>query len=475
MDKKYYVTTAIDYTNDVIHIGHAYQKLLADVLARYHRQIGDKTYFLIGTDEHGQKVEKSAKEKGVEPKVFVDKIAKEDKEQWDKLNISYSRFMRTTDEDHVKFSQEFYLKAKANGDIYKTKYKGYYCEGCESFKEASELINEKCEFHPTKEVQKIEEENYFFALSKYQKFLLNHIKKHPKFIWPDSKKSEIVSFIKSGLKDFSISRQNVTWGIPVPDDPTHTIYVWFDALINYLTYGDKEKCWPADVHVLGKDNQRFHAIYWPAMLKSAGYELPKTILVHDFISLNGQKISKSLGNVILPSELIDKLGVDGVRYYFLRYGPLTNDIDITLEKIMNVYNADMANGLGNLVSRVAKLVEKFNTAGGHPLEFDTNVLIHWYDGIEKQIECFRFDEALKIVWGHMTKLDQKINKEEPWKLQNEGLKIFLQYAVHSLRHIAYNLQPFLPETAKGIEKIFSTKKIRSVEPLFPRLVVGGHD
>lgn len=462
MAKKYYVTTAIDYTNDVIHIGHAYQKLLADVLARYHRQIGDKTYFLTGTDEHGQKVEKSAKEKGIEPKAFVDKIAEEDKKQWDKLDISYSRFMRTTDEDHIKFSQEFYLKAKANGDIYKAKYEGYYCEGCESFKEASELIDEKCEFHPTKEIQKIIEENYFFALSKYQKFLLDHIKKHPEFVWPDSKRGEIVSFIKSGLKDFSISRQNVTWGIPVPDDPTHTIYVWFDALINYLTYGDKEKCWPADVHVLGKDNQRFHAIYWPAMLKSAGYELPKTILVHDFISLNGQKVSKSLGNVILPSELVEKFGVDGVRYYFLRYGPLTNDIDITLEKIMNVYNADLANGLGNLVSRVAKLCEKSNFGF-------TSKETKLYPEVVESIEEFRFDNALKFIWSKVALVDQEINKTEPWKLEGTKLQTELQKYLDEIAEIALNLKPFLPETTLKIAKVFGGIKIKMAEPLFPRL------
>lgn len=462
MDKKFYITTAIDYTNDVIHIGHAYQKIISDVLARYHRLVGDKTYFLTGTDEHGQKVEKSAKEKGIKPKEFVDKIAKEDQKQWDGLNISYDRFIRTTDEDHIKFAQEFYLKAKANGDIYKKKYEGLYCEGCESFKEESELIAGKCEFHPNKELQNISEENYFFALSKYQNFLEDHLEKHPEFVWPDSKRKEIISFIKSGLKDFSISRQNVSWGIPVPDDPDHTIYVWFDALINYLTYGEKEKCWPADIHVLGKDNQRFHAIYWPAMLKSAGYELPKTILVHDFISLNGQKVSKSLGNVILPSELTEKYGVDGTRYYFLRFGPLTNDIDITLKKITEVYNADLANGLGNLVARVARLAELNNLEVGED-HADDDAYVP-----ASLIDKYRFDEALGMIWKSIKLTDEVINKNSLWKDTSEKLRI-LEDCVEEIRFIAYWLKPFLPETAEKIEKQFKGPKIKSGEPLFPRL------
>jgi methionyl-tRNA synthetase len=462
MDKKFYITTAIDYSNDVIHIGHAYQKILADVLARYHRLIGDKTHFLTGTDEHGQKVEKSAKAKGVNPKEFVDKIAAEDKSQWDSLNISYDRFIRTTDEDHVKFAQNFYLKAKANGDIYKAKYNGFYCEGCESFKEEAELVDGKCEFHPNKEIQHITEENYFFRLSKYQKFLEEHITNHPEFVFPESKRNEILSFIRAGLKDFSVSRQNVAWGIPVPDDPSHTIYVWFDALINYLTYGKEENCWPADVHVLGKDNQRFHAIYWPAMLKSAGYELPKTILVHDFISLNGQKVSKSLGNVILPTELIEKFGVDGVRYYFLSHGPLTNDIDITLDKIAEVYNADLANGLGNLVARISKLVEvnEINTETSGIKQFDKFT--------SESVEQFRPDQALEEVWNKIKTYDGQVNKHELWKDTKKKNHIVADI-VEGIRQIAYDLKPFLPETAEKIEKQFRGPKISSENPLFPRL------
>jgi methionyl-tRNA synthetase len=462
MNKKFYITTAIDYTNDVIHIGHSYQKILADALARYHRLIGDETYFLTGTDEHGQKVEKKAKDAGINPKEFVDKIANLDKKEWNSLNISYDRFIRTTDPDHVKFAQEFYLRSKANGDIYLSKYEGLYCEGCEAYLTESDLINGLCQFHTNKEPIKIKEENYFFRLSKYQNFLEEYITKHPEFVVPDSKRNEILSFIRSGLDDFSVSRQKLKWGIPVPDDPKHTIYVWFDALINYLTFGIEKNCWPADIHILGKDNQRFHAVYWPAMLKSAGYPLPKTILVHDFISLNGQKISKSLGNVIRPSELVKQFGVDGVRYYFLRYGSLTKDVDISLEKIKGVYNADLANGLGNLIARVAKLCESNNIDAGKSG-------VDSFDGfVTKAIEGFRVDWALEEIFKKINSLDVQINRHELWKDTKKKIHT-LTNIVEGIRQIAHDLKPFLPETAEKIEKQFSISKIKSEKPLFPRL------
>ncbi|MCL4390530.1 MAG: methionine--tRNA ligase [Patescibacteria group bacterium] len=460
---KFYITTAIDYTNDVIHIGHAYQKILADSLARYHRLLGDQTHFLTGTDEYGQKNEKSAKSRGIDPQEFVDEISAKDKKQWKNLNISYDRFIRTTDKDHKKFAQEFYLKSKAAGDIYLNKYEGLYCEGCEAYYEKKDLVNGKCPFHPSKEIQHLTEENYFFRLSKYQDWLEKYILEHPEFVWPDKKREEILSFIRGGLKDFSVSRlkKNLSWGIPVPDDPNHVIYVWFDALINYLTYGVEENCWPADVHVLGKDNQRFHAIYWPAMLKSAGYQLPKTILVHDFYSLGGQRISKSLGNVILPSDLTKKYTTDGVRYFFLRYGPLTNDVDITWEKLKEVYNADLANGLGNLVARVAKLAEKVDLhLEPRTYNLEPEVISH--------LNGFRVDLALEFIWQKITAADALIDSNEPWKLEGEKLTEFLQKIIPQICQIAYNLQPFLPETAQKIQQQFSGK-IKSGDPLFPRI------
>lgn len=461
MASKFFVTTAIDYTNDVVHVGHSYQKILADALARHYRLNGSDTYFLTGTDEHGQKVEKSAKEKGVNPKTFADEISQKDREEWDSLNISYDRFIRTTDADHKKIAQEFFIKARESGDIYLSKYEGLYCEGCEAYYEEKDLIDGRCPFHKNKDVEKISEENYFFKLSKYQKFIEQHIVSHPGFIWPEAKRKEVLAFVKSGLKDFSVSRQNVRWGIPVPGDEKHTIYVWFDALINYYTYGKQVSAWPADVHVLGKDNQRFHAIYWPAMLKSVGLPLPKTILVHDFFSMGGQKISKSLGNVIRPSELVQKYGADAVRYYFLRYGPLVNDVDITIEKLEEVYNADLANGLGNLIARVARLAEIAeiceNIAEGEIIK-----------SVKKETESFRVDKALEIIWHEISKLDNAINESELWK-NTSGKADVLKEIIHSIKSISLSLRPFLPATADKIIAQFSTEEIRSSKPLFPRL------
>jgi len=462
MSGKFYVTTAIDYTNDVVHIGHSYQKILADALARYHRLIGDNTHFLTGTDEHGQKVAKGAAEAGVEPKKWVDEVAQKDKAEWKALNIAYDRFIRTTDEDHVRFAQEVYLKAKEAGDIYLGKFEGLYCEGCEGYLEESELVDGKCPFHPNTTPTKVTEENYFFRLSKYQKFLEELLAEGTDFVVPDGKRKEILAFIKRGLKDFSISRPNVKWGIPVPDDSGHTIYVWFDALINYLTYGVEEKCWPADLHVLGKDNAKFHAIYWPAMLKSTGYELPKRILVHDYVALNGQKISKSLGNVIRPTELTGKYGADGVRYFFLRFGPLTNDVDFTLEKFTEAYNAALANGLGNVVARVAKLCE---TSGENFPESKSE----FFGEVKKYLEAYQVNAAVDWLWGKLTEIDQFIEEKKPWTLSGGELKEVLNKLVPEVRQIAFNLQPFLPETAEKILAQYAGPKIKGGVILFPRI------
>lgn len=463
MDNKFYITTAIDYTNDVVHIGHIYQKVIADCLARYHRLFGDKVFFLTGTDEHGGKVEKAAKAAGFEgkEKEFVDKIAKKDELEQKSINVSFDRFIRTTDQDHVDFCLDFWKKVEKNNDIYLNEYDGIYCEGCESYLNKSDLKDGRCPFHPNLEPKIIKEKNYFFRWSKYSDFLKNHILTHLEFIWPESRRNEMLSFIDQGIQDIPISRTTIKFGIPVPNDPTQTIYVWFDALINYLT-GDPGGFWPADIHILGKDNTRWHALLWPAMLKSAGYELPKTILVNGFLTLNGQKISKSLGNIIKTSELVEKFGADAVRYCLLKSKPIDTDGDISLEKIKETYNADLANGLGNLVARVAKLCERSD------FEFLENRL-NFNPAVKDLIKKFSLDETLKTIWEWIGKLNGAISKDQPWTKEGKILNDKLINYVSEIRKIAYNLQPFIPETSQRILLQFKGPKIKSSAPLFPRI------
>lgn len=473
---RFYVTTAIDYTNDVIHIGHAYQKVLADVLARYHRLVGDKTFFLTGTDEHGSTSEQAAKKAGKEPKEFVDEISTKDKEQLDALNVSYSRFIRTTDPDHQKAVQEFYLKVKKNGDIYKSKYTGRYCVSCESFKTEREIINGRCEIHQTRELETVSEENWFFKWEKYQNFLREHIQQNPDFVQPQKRRHEVQSFLELGLEDIPISRrkEKVGWGIPVPDDPDQVIYVWFDALINYIS--GAPDFWPADVHIIGKDNLRWHALLWPAMLKSAGYELPKTVYAHGFLSLEGKKISKTLGNVIRPTELIEKfspkgnrkLGADVIRHYLIKFGPQREDADLSVEKIKETYNADLANGLGNLVSRISKLAEgeTFNHKDGttNREEKVDNVRLK----IGLHLSSLQFAEALSFIWGNLSELDRYINDQKIWEKDNKERRKDLEHLIPKLLHLNYFLEPFLPETSQKIKEQFSGK-VKAAKPLFPRL------
>lgn len=458
----FYVTTAIDYTNDVIHIGHTYQKVLADVLARYHRQLGDKTFFLTGTDEHGLTSEQAAKAAGKNPKEFVDEISKKDREQLDALNISYDRFIRTTDPDHIKIVQEFYRKVQKAGDIYKDKYTGLYCVSCETYKTDSELVEGKCVLHPTKELQKVTEENYFFRWSKYEKFLKDHIRENPKFVQPESRRNEVLSFLEQGLKDITISRQKdkVSWGIEVPGDPTQVIYVWFDALINYIS--GAPDFWPANIHILGKDNLRWHALLWPAMLQSARYPLPETVYAHSFFSLKGQKISKSLGNIIRPTKFAEQFTVDGARYYFIKHGPIVDDVDIKIEGVKEVYNADLANNLGNLISRVAKLCEQ----AGLTVPADEKREFHKF--VVESLDAFKFNLALEVIWERIDGINKQIDQKKPWENPDKKRK-FLALWVEEIRQVAHDLRPFLPETAEKIEKQFTGPKIKSAEPLFPRI------
>ncbi len=468
---KFYITTAIDYVNDTIHLGHAFQKIAADVLARHKRhELGkENVFFLTGTDEYGQKAEKAARALGVQPLKYVKKISDSDQKQQDALNISYDRFIRTTDTDHAKVVSEIWKKVEQSGDIYKGEYSGLYCEGCEGYYTETDLENGKCPVHPSLEVKKITEENYFFKWSKYKNFLIDHIKNNPDFIFPKHRANEMLEFAKE-IKDIPISRTNFSWGIPVPNKPRQVIYVWFDALINYLTgigflenKKNFEKFWPADVHILGKDNLRWHSLLWPAMLKSANLPLPKTILVNGFLKLNGEKISKSLGNVIKPTEWVEKYGADAVRYYLLRHTVFTEDSDISEEKLKQAYNSDLANGLGNLVARVLKLSK---TSG---FLYKTTDKIVSNDKVKKHIQEFSFNSALFLIWQHIELVNKEINNDEPWKIKDKNkLHEKLHSYTKDILLIANDLKPFLPQTAEKIENKF-IGNVSEETSLFPRI------
>ncbi len=450
MARKFYVTTAIDYVNAEPHIGHAYQKIVADALARWHKLLGNEVRFLTGTDEHGKKVQNAAKAAGKSPKEFVDETSKKFKEAWRALNVIPNRFIRTTDKDHAKIVKEFIEKCEKKGDIYKGTYEGNYCVNCEAYVTEKDLADGECPYHPGKKIEKISEESYFFKLSKYQNFLLDLYKKHPEFVLPDSRRNEIINRVKDGLNDLSITRTSFDWGIPFPLDKKHVTYVWFDALINYYTGGDG--FWPADVHILGKDNTWFHTVYWPAMLKSAGYKLPKTTFNHGFLTFNGQKISKSLGNVISPVVLVEKYGADSIRYYALRHFPFANgdDGDFSEEVLVRRHNDELANKLGNLVSRVSNLAEKNGIA-----KCENKLLKKLkLKGIGKLIDNFEFDKALNLIFEFIDVCNEYVQSEKPWETKDKKV---LYELVDSIKAVAILLWPFIPETSEKIAKGFGFK------------------
>ena len=463
MAKKFFVTTPIYYINDVPHIGHAYATFAADILARYHRAKGDKTFFLTGTDENSQKTVLAAEKSGKDINVYTEELASRWQETWKKLGISNDDFIRTTEPRHRKVVEEIFKKIAKNGDLYKGKYEGLYCIGHEAFLKEDDLDSQGlCPDHKTKP-DHIAEENYFFKLSKYQEPLLKHCKENPTFVQPVERYNEVVKFIEGGLQDISVTRQTQKWGIPAPNDPKQVIYVWFDALINYIS-ADPRK-WPADLHIIGKDILRFHAVIWPAMLLSAGYELPKKIFAHGFFTVDGQKISKSLGNAIDPIKIAEEYGNDVLRYFLFKEIPFGNDGDFSFERLKEVYNADLANGLGNLVARVAKLCETadINVAKEEKTVIDSS--------IDKFFENLKFQEALIYIWSKITKADHLIEKDKPWELikkDNQRLKQVLTSLVTQIREIQTLLVPFLPDTAEKITKQFAGPKINAEKPLFPR-------
>ena len=468
--KKYYITTTLPYVNADPHIGFALEIIQADALARYHKLLGEEVIFNFGTDEHGQKIYQKALDAGRDPQEYCDKYAKKFDALKEALNLSYDHFVRTTDPHHIKAAQEFWKLCDKNGDIYKKLYKTKYCVGCELEKTDSELVDSRCPLHPNRDLEIIEEENYFFKFSKYQKPLLEFYDKNPEFVIPAGKFKEIKSFVKEGLQDFSISRlkSKMPWGIPVPGDDKQVMYVWFDALVNYIsTLGwpdnlkDYETFWPG-IQVAGKDNLRQQTATWQTMLMSAGLPNSKQVFIHGFITVDGQKISKSLGNTINPIDVAKKYGTDALRYYLLAKISPFEDSDFTFEKFEEAYNGELANGLGNLVSRVARLAElnNFEIKGNFA---DSDAYI---PGVS--INEYRFDEALTIIWDKIKSTDTLINKLELWKDTSKKLNE-LEECVREIHYIAYWLEPFLPNTAAKIQEQFKGPKIKSESPLFPRL------
>lgn len=451
--KTYYITTAIDYVNAEPHVGHAYQKVVADILARWHTLLGEDVFFLTGTDEHGKKIAESAEKAGKSPQQFVNEVSEKFKEAWKALNIKYDRFIRTTDADHIKVVEELTKRCFKSKDIYKGYYEGFYCTPCESYYTEKDLVDGCCPIHK-KPIEKLKEETYFFKLSKYQKFLLDLYKKHPEYILPAERRNEITNRVKEGLIDLSITRTSINWGIPFPLDKKHVFYVWWEALINYYSATrrkGKEKYWPANIHLLGKDNGWFHSVIWPAMLKSAGIPLPKTVFIHGFLKFNGEKISKSLGNVISPVTLANKYGTDSVRYFCARQFPFATgeDGDFSEAALIARHNNELADKLGNLVSRVSALAEKYGIKKKSGISIKSNDLIK---KVSKHFENYEIDKALNEIFLHIDACNEYVQRKKPWETHDS--KVLYELA-ESIKNAAILLSPFIPETSEKIAKVFN--------------------
>lgn len=452
--KKFYITTAIDYVNARPHQGHAYEKILADVIARWHRFLGEDVHFLTGTDENAQKNEQAAREAGVPVRKFVDDNAGHFKKLCDTLNISVDDFIRTTEERHVRVAQEVFRRLQEKGDIYKGTYEGLYCVGCEAFLTEKELVDGKCPEHD-KAPEVLKEENYFFRMSRYTE-QVEKLLSRPGFVVPDGRRKEMLNRIKSeGLKDISVSRANLKWGVPVPGDEKSTMYVWIDALSNYISAlgypkGNKfRKFWPADIHMIGKGINWFHSVIWPSILMSAGIEPPKSVVVHGYITVNGQKISKSLGNTIDPEEIAKRYPADAVRYQLIRDIPFGEDGDFSEDAVKARINGELVADLGNLVSRVFKL------AGRHKGKFTGKDHLSRYlrlRKVEKHMEAFALHHALEEIWSFIRACNKYINDKEPWKLEGERLGTVLYNLLEALRVLSITLEPFLPGTAGKLRK-----------------------
>lgn len=470
-DQNFYITTTLPYVNAEPHIGFGLEIVEADVIARYQRLSGKEVVFNTGTDEHGQKIYQQAIQAGKTPQEYCDEYAAKFADLKTQLNLSYSHFIRTTDAHHIAAAQEFWRLCNDRGYIDKKTYQTKYCVGCELEKTDSELVDGKCPLHPNKEIELREEENYFFKFSEFQEQLLALYTHQPEFVKPHSKYKEIVSFVKRGLQDFSISRlkEKMPWGIPVPDDDDQVMYVWFDALVNYIstlgwpTDGENfQKFWPG-VQVAGKDNLRQQSAMWQAMLMAAGLPNSQQILINGFISVDGQKMSKSLGNVISPKELSEKYGVDAARYLLISLGTFNEDMDVSWEKFDVKYVADLQNGLGNLCSRIAKMCEKssFHSEAKSEKEFTLE--------FSELMNKYELTQALNMVVNLITAEDKYLSEHKPWEKNGDAQKEILQHSVETILLVSFHLQPFMPETAQKITEHFSQSSITAIAPLFPRL------
>jgi methionyl-tRNA synthetase len=510
--KTYFLTTAIDYVNSLPHIGTAYEKICADVIARFKRWEGESVFFLMGNDEHSINVKREAQAKGLDPHVYCDQMADQFRQIWKSLGISYDAFIRTTDEKHARAVGALFQRIYDNGDIYPSKYAGLYCESCETFYRDKDLEDGRCPQHGT-EPKWIEEDNYFFALSRYTEQIEKIIEEKKLLILPEIRKNEVVNVLQGGLEDISISRSSFDWGIPLPIQPDHVIYVWFDALINYISaigFGWDEglfpQFWPADLHIIGKDITRFHCIIWPAMLLSAGLEVPRMVFGHGFIDLKGEKMSKTLGNVLHPMNIVNVYGSDALRYYLLRESSFGKDGNFTWGNFLERYNGDLANDFGNLLQRVLTMIRRYRSGeipSPHGFEAEDEALktdcLTLYADVRRFLDPTRgdldFHLALARIWESIRHTNQYVDHTAPWNLQKSGLEerldTVLSCAAESLRIIGTILSPFLPEAAERLfeqmglpDRLASLSseattvwgqipqgtKVRKPRPLFPRIV-----
>lgn len=472
--KNYYITTTLPYVNSDPHIGFAFEIVAADVLARYHRLLGEAVIFNTGTDEHGQKIYQKAIENQQTPQAYVDEYASRFQQLKSDLDLSYDRFIRTTNPDHQQAAQEFWKRCAANGDIYKKDYQTKYCVGCELEKTDSELVEGKCPLHPSREIEYRQEENYFFAFSRYQQPLLDLYQKQPDFVLPESKHKEISTFVKNGLQDFSISRlkAKMPWGVPVPDDPDHVMYVWFDALVNYIsTLGwpsdttKFQQYWPA-VQIAGKDNLRQQSAMWQAMLLSAGLSTSEQILINGFINVGGQKMSKDLGNVIKPGDLIERYGTQASRYLLMSLGPVGNDVDIDWQRLDEIYTAELVNGFGNLASRMLALVQKNQVWDLLPTQQPEP---DFPRGIKTLFDQNRLNQITHNLTQQCQQLDQAIDQAQPWALEVKPAQKAILAIWPDFQTLLDSYRPIIPTVIKRLDKFIAQKNQTKLKPIFPRL------